>query len=43
MDIDVEGRLEAMLDLGRGNSPKPRRGTVQGVAEEGLEPPTRGL
>jgi site-specific DNA recombinase len=34
MDIDVEGRLEAMLDLGRGNSPKPRRGTVQGVAEE---------
>ncbi len=43
MDIELEGRLAAMLDLGRGNTPTARRGTVLVVAEEGLEPPTRGL
>ncbi len=43
MDIDIEGRLAAMLDLSRGNRPRAKQGTVPMVAEEGLEPPTRGL
>lgn len=34
MDIDVEGRLSAMLDLGTGKPPRDREGTVPVVAEE---------
>lgn len=33
MDIDVEGRLAAMLDMGTGKSPRPREGTIPVVAE----------
>lgn len=44
--IEVTGRLATVLDMAMGKSlgatPAPTR-TVQVVAEEGLEPPTRGL
>lgn len=43
MHIDVEGRLALLTALGQGQAPKLRKGTVSVVAEEGLEPPTRGL
>lgn len=43
MDIDLDGRLHAMMALATGKPVVPKEGTVQMVAEEGLEPPTRGL
>ena len=43
MDIDIEGRLAVIMDLGTGKPARSRKGTVSVVAEEGLEPPTRGL
>ena len=43
MHIDIEGRLQAMMALATGKPAPKRFGTLKMVAEEGLEPPTRGL
>lgn len=43
MDIDLEGRLENIVNLATGEKPVEREGMLLVVAEEGLEPPTRGL
>ncbi|WP_310017639.1 recombinase family protein [Croceicoccus sp. BE223] len=43
MHIDIDGRLAILTALGQGLKPQIRKGTVPVVAEEGLEPPTRGL
>lgn len=43
LDIDLEGRLNTMLQIANGRKPQNPEGMFQVVAEEGLEPPTRGL
>ena len=43
MHVDIEGRLQSMMALATGQLITPQLTTVPVVAEEGLEPPTRGL
>ncbi|EQB09690.1 recombinase family protein [Novosphingobium lindaniclasticum] len=43
LHIDLQGRLENVVSLATGEAPMEREGMLQVVAEEGLEPPTRGL
>lgn len=43
LDVEIHGRLGAMLDIAKGNRPTRPEGMPLVVAEEGLEPPTRGL
>ena len=41
--IEVYGEPSAILALASGNSTHTQLGMIKVVAEEGLEPPTRGL
>lgn len=43
LDIEIHGRLASMLEIAKGKQPKLPEGMLPVVAEEGLEPPTRGL